>query len=138
MSDLTVEQRLTRWALSGDTGTSSETLACAVLGIPDNNRRFGFDVPYDHDDFGRCYRLVQLVPEILTMWDKVVAACPAWGRSLVVGTSSSLATCLTSKFSTPTPVAPCCANCASSTKQGLARLAKALGLNRNLTPNQTV
>ena len=79
MSDLTVEQRLTRWALSGDTGTLSETLACAVLGIPDNNRRFGFDVPYDHDDFGRCYRLVQLVPEILTMWDKVVAACPAWG-----------------------------------------------------------
>lgn len=76
---MTMEQRLTRWALSGDTGTSSETLACAVLGIPDNNRRFGFDVPYDFDDFGRCYRLVQLVPEILTMWDKVVAACPAWG-----------------------------------------------------------
>lgn len=78
ITELTMEQRLTRWALSGDTGTPSETLACAVLGIPDNNRRFGFDVPHDFDDFGRCYRLVQLVPEILTMWDKVVAACPAW------------------------------------------------------------
>lgn len=76
---LTMEQRLTRWALSGDTGVSSETLACAVLGLPDTSRRFGFDVPYDFSDFGRCYRLVQLVPEILTMWDKVRAACPAWG-----------------------------------------------------------
>lgn len=76
---MTLEQRLTRWALSGDTGTSSETLACAVLGIPDTNRRFGFDVPYDYSDFGRCYRLVQLAPDILTMWDKVREACPAWG-----------------------------------------------------------
>lgn len=76
---LTMEQRLTRWALSGDTGASSETLACAVLGLPDTSRRFGFDVPRDFSDFGRCYRLVQIVPEILTMWDKVRAACPAWG-----------------------------------------------------------
>lgn len=44
---MTVEQRLTRWALSGDTGTSSETLACAVLGIPDNNRRFGLKLHTD-------------------------------------------------------------------------------------------
>lgn len=74
-----MEQRLTIWALSGDTGASSETLACAVLGIPDTSRRFGFDVPYDYADFGRCYRLVKQVPEILTMWDKVREACPAWG-----------------------------------------------------------
>jgi|GEM_PF-1469116 hypothetical protein len=75
----TMEQRLVRWALSGDTGASSQTLACAVLGIRQEDRAFGFAVPCDYSDFGRCYRLVQLVPEILTMWDKVVAACPAWG-----------------------------------------------------------
>lgn len=74
-----MEQRLTIWALSGDTGASSETLACAVLGIPDTGRRFGFDVPYDYNDFGRCYRLVKQVPEILVMWDKVREACPEWG-----------------------------------------------------------
>lgn len=67
----TMEQRLARWALSGDTGASSQTLACAVLGIRQEDRAFPFDVPYDYSDFGRCYRLVQLVPEILTMWDHV-------------------------------------------------------------------
>lgn len=76
---LPMDQRLLHWSLSGDTGTSSQTLACAVLGIRKEDRAFGFDVPHDYSDFGRCYRLVQLVPEILTMWDKVIAACPAWG-----------------------------------------------------------
>lgn len=47
------------WAMSGDTGISSETIANHMLGYP--QRRSG--PPSDADDRGRCIRLLELIPE---------------------------------------------------------------------------
>ena len=49
------------WLTNGDTGISSKTIWLVMMG-----RRLGAndwaDVPHDPDDFGRCYRLLQVMP----------------------------------------------------------------------------
>lgn len=56
----TIYYRALFWALSGDTGVSSEALACHMLAYP--QRRFN-SPPSDADDRGRCIRLLELIPE---------------------------------------------------------------------------
>lgn len=52
---------LATWALGDDTGRSSEAIARAALtGKPQPDHH----MPYDAEDFGRCYRLVKLVPSV--------------------------------------------------------------------------
>lgn len=78
-----VKTRLLKWSLSGDTGSSSETIACAAIGLAETDRRNGdFDVPYDTSDFGRCYRLLQAVPELRDAFPLVVKAYPKFGPVL--------------------------------------------------------
>lgn len=50
------------WVTGTDTGTSSKTIWRRMMrrSINDDDRD---DVPYDPDDFGRCYRLLKLFPE---------------------------------------------------------------------------
>lgn len=55
-----IEQRVLFWALSGDTGISSETIAAYFTGNP--ARRFT-GAPSDAADRGRCIRLLELIPE---------------------------------------------------------------------------
>lgn len=57
-----VEQRALYWALSGDTGTSSEAI-CAHMTGNTSKRRFGYGPPSDASDRGRCIRLLELIPE---------------------------------------------------------------------------
>lgn len=52
-------RKISAWALSDDTGSSSKFLARCALGI-DEVRDFVY-VPRDPDDFGRCYRLAKLL-----------------------------------------------------------------------------
>ena len=68
--------RPAEWLLSGDTGTSSKTI-CAVMTGSDGDR-LG-DPPYDNDDFGRCYRLLQLFPAWRRRLPEVAARYPMWG-----------------------------------------------------------
>lgn len=56
-----IEARAMYWALSGDTGISSETLARHMTGIGNTGFRAG--PPSDADDRGRCIRLLELIPE---------------------------------------------------------------------------
>lgn len=56
----TIEERVLYWALSGDTGISSETLAARMTGNPKQGYT---SPPSDADDRGRCIRLLELVPE---------------------------------------------------------------------------
>lgn len=63
------------WLLSNDTGTSSKTI-CAVMTGSDIPRP---DVPYDLDDFGRCYRLLKLFPEWVERMPEVGRKFPEWG-----------------------------------------------------------
>lgn len=69
----TIERRALRWALSNDTGTSSETLAAFMLGI----ERDGWDhPPSDGADRGRCIRLLKLIPEWLPRLPELAAVGP--------------------------------------------------------------
>lgn len=62
------------WLKSGDTGTSSETIFSVLTGYP--VRHTG--TPADPSDFGRCYRLLQVMPSWRARMGEVAAAHPAW------------------------------------------------------------
>jgi len=67
------------WIITGNVGKSSKTLWVAMFGITFEDERFG-DIPYDPDDFSRCYELMKLAtPEQLKKaLDDVVILCPRW------------------------------------------------------------
>lgn len=69
----TIEQRALQWLLSGDTGTSSETLCAFMLGM--ERGRYS-SVPSDADDRGRCIRLLQRIPEWLPRLPQLAEANP--------------------------------------------------------------
>jgi hypothetical protein len=57
-----MDPRLAEWFGSGDTGISSETIAL-WLSARAKLKRWGFGEPSDGADFGRCYRLLEFIPE---------------------------------------------------------------------------
>lgn len=57
-----MQRRVISWFGAGDTGLSSETIAIAGSG-GDKPKR-GWDWPRDPSDFGRCARLLALIPEL--------------------------------------------------------------------------
>lgn len=63
-----VEQRALFWALSGDTGISSEALAQHMTG--GGSRRMS--PPSDADDRGRCIRLLEIIPEWIARLPEMV------------------------------------------------------------------
>lgn len=70
---LTPEQ----WAIGRDTGISSMTIYQAITG---NHTAYNdLDIPYDPDDFGRCYRLLKLFPAWRPLLGKVIDIYPKWG-----------------------------------------------------------
>lgn len=50
---------LDEWIVNGQVGVSSKTMWSAIKGVAKGNERQGgnFDIPYDPDDFSRCYKL---------------------------------------------------------------------------------
>jgi len=66
---------LSAWPDSRDTGVSSATIYYVFTGrkVYDN-----FDVPHDPDDFGRCYRLLKLIPAWQSRFFHVSRKFPAW------------------------------------------------------------
>lgn len=56
-----IERRALFWALSGDTGISSEAISAHMTDTPAG--RFGYQPPSDSADRGRCIRLLELIPE---------------------------------------------------------------------------
>ncbi len=82
-SDLgaSLEMRAAAWLLSGDTGTSSETICAAMLGIEiDRGHRSLPDVPRDMGDFGRCHRLLAAFPEWRSRLSEVAIQHAQWRR----------------------------------------------------------
>jgi len=63
--------KMLEWALGRDTGASSKTMLRAAL-----RPLKGGDIPHDPSDFGRCYRLIQAVPELRGYFPTMVANCP--------------------------------------------------------------
>lgn len=71
-----IETKAMFWWQNGHRGMSSETMWNCCMG-----RSVGrISYPYDPDDFSRCYKLLQFVPE----WkgekymQKIAALCPEW------------------------------------------------------------
>lgn len=69
----TIEKRALQWLLSGDTGTSSETLCAFMLGL---ERGHYSSYPADAADRGRCIGLLKLIPEWLPRLTALAAAEP--------------------------------------------------------------
>jgi hypothetical protein len=74
-----------RWLRGTDTGMSSLTLFCVlaegdVLGEARSRMRFAPSIPYDPDDFGRCHRLLEAVPEWRARLHEVAAKHPKWAK----------------------------------------------------------
>ncbi len=77
---------LKRWLYGVDTGTSSLTIASVLDAETFSKVRLsvatgkdgcaGF--PHDPDDFGRCYRLLEIMPEWRARLSEVAAQCPDW------------------------------------------------------------
>jgi hypothetical protein len=62
------------WLHNGDTGTSSETIWSVMTGHPVRCH----DIPYDPSDFGRCYRLLQVMPSWRLRMQEVADAHVNW------------------------------------------------------------
>jgi hypothetical protein len=75
---------LTMWIRGGDTGTSSKTIAFALIGAASLLDRM--DAPYDTADVGRCVRLLDAAAKNGEDWrarlSEVADVCPEW-RPLV-------------------------------------------------------
>lgn len=68
------EKKAIEWLLSGDTGSSSKTILCAMLGHTCKDP----DIPYDAGDFGRCYRLLLKFPQWGKRLDEVAKKHRQW------------------------------------------------------------
>lgn len=58
---VSLEAKIAKWLLTGDTGSSSKTMASIAMGVDYENT----NVPRDIGDLGRCYQLVKVAPEII-------------------------------------------------------------------------
>jgi len=74
-----ISNKIAAWALSGDTGISSKTIACIAMGVTSDQRHWHFDTPSDAADFGRCYRLLKVVPELRDALPLVAEKFPKYG-----------------------------------------------------------
>lgn len=85
--------RKATWINGRDTGSSSKSLfffldlisenvEITTFNIPCssfvNPYRVSFDIPYDSSDFGRCYRMLQSIPEFYESLNKIPKILPAW------------------------------------------------------------
>lgn len=79
-----VEERAARWWACGERGTSSETIFNGIASDALRQRLFcGLrpgreDRPYDPDDYRRCRKLFEAVPEWRGQLARVVARFPWW------------------------------------------------------------
>lgn len=66
--------KLAEWALGGDTGASSQTIAQHLIGAAYVRGSW----PHDLDDFGRCYRLLERVPGLREHFGEMRSLSPVW------------------------------------------------------------
>ncbi len=70
-----LNDKILQWFITGETGISSEAIACKMSGM--NNDRT-YTHPLDPDDFKRCLKLVNRIPEIRTRLDEMRSVSPYW------------------------------------------------------------
>lgn len=72
-----VSRMIGQWMCGRDTGVSSLAVAAATLGAMPLSQSCQ---PHDSDDFGRCYRLIALVPEARDGVRALAGHSVAWER----------------------------------------------------------
>lgn len=72
---------LDEWIIKGETGVSSKTIWAVMKKVETNKRRLnsfgGYDIPYDPDDFKRCYYIVRDC-NLKSRLNEIVKVFPAW------------------------------------------------------------
>lgn len=68
------QQRANWWIANGETGSSSKTMWNCLMG----NRSFEVNHPWDPDDFKRCYKLLEVVPEWKSRLDELRPLSKVW------------------------------------------------------------
>lgn len=71
-----VQEKAMWWMGSGEKGSSSETMWNCLMG----NEKFSINHPYDPDDFKRCYKLLEAVPEWKSELHKLKPLSTAWSN----------------------------------------------------------
>lgn len=69
---------LAEWLKSDDTGLSSRFMASVLAGAPQDRHFDDCDHPWDSDDFGRCVRFLEAVPEARENLSRLKAYSPVW------------------------------------------------------------
>lgn len=71
-----VKEKAMWWIANGEHGMSSKTMWNCLMG----NKDFPVNHPYDPDDFKRCYKLLETVPEWKQQMHKLKALSNAWSN----------------------------------------------------------
>lgn len=71
---MSLHEKIAAWALSGTTGASAKSIACHLAGV---GKQEG-DYPHDGGDFGRCERLLDMVPELRANFAKMAEVNRYW------------------------------------------------------------
>jgi hypothetical protein len=72
----TANEKAMWWIGNGHVGMSSKTMWNCLIG----NKDFDINHPYDPDDFSRCYKLLETVPEWKTELHKLKPLSEAWSN----------------------------------------------------------
>lgn len=70
--------KIIEWLMGDDTGISSKAMVSVFTGKAIRNP-LNRSTPRDPDDFGRCYRMMNLFPEWYARIDEIPEALPNWG-----------------------------------------------------------
>ena len=71
------QEALLQWAMGNDAGISSKTIMSVMTGTALEDHA---SVPWDADDFGRCYRLLNIFPEWKSRLQEVADKYPEWQK----------------------------------------------------------
>ena len=76
MINMTPEQ----WIIEGEVGTSSKTIWAVMMGVAKGKKEcnWEYDTPKDPDDFKRCWKLINAVPEWRARLHEVANVFPKW------------------------------------------------------------
>jgi hypothetical protein len=71
-----IKEKAMWWIANGETGCSSKTMWSCFMG----NNKYRIDHPYDPDDFSRCYKLLEAVPEWKSQLHRLKPLSKQWSN----------------------------------------------------------
>ena len=76
-----MKDKVLEWYANGERGISSEAMACAVVSMPPKEPWSAFgNHPHDPDDFKRCVKFLEAVPDARKHMDEIAKLSKQWAR----------------------------------------------------------